>query len=489
MSSKAAVTVFWLGLLCLAGLYPPPAAAENSDEGYDYSMIDQHALNAPEELKSSVESLVDYLIKPARNDRERLRAIFRWITHNIAYDTEGFFAGMNVQEADTQKAQNTGSQTSKDTLQTTPGAQPSETQSTPISGAITPEMVLERGTADCYGYSVLTDAMLSGAIMGGALQQAGAEGQEGVSESKGALGTNIFQVEGFAKGYGYRVGSDFEGANHAWNEVELDGEWYFLDCTWGAGRPNEQNMFIREFEDYYFLTPPEELVYTHLPGNPEQQHLESPVSSQEFIEMAYLWPAYFKYGLEMGNHQESIIQTDSTLYLTLFAPDSILLMADLRKGQQELDQSYVFIQRDTTRFDIHMVCPLTGEYILRLYAKSRGQEGSYKEIMNYLITSSARASQNSGFPIAYEMFGLQQGFVYTPLQGFLSPERPQQFKLRVPQAKRVAVVIGEQWHYLEPNEDLFEGEVTLEPGVVGVYARFPGSMVFEALLEYTVLEN
>ena len=130
------------------------------------------------------------------------------------------------------------------------------------------------------------------------------------------------------------MGSDFEGANHAWNAVELDGEWCFLDCTWGAGRPNEQNVFIREFEDYYFLTPPEELVYTHFPGDPAQQHLESPVSRQGFIELAYLWPAYFKYGLRLGNHKESIIRTDSTLYLTLFAPDSILLMADLKKGRQ-----------------------------------------------------------------------------------------------------------------------------------------------------------
>ena len=335
MSIRAAVLVFWPGLLCLAGLCPPPAAAERSDEGYDYSMIDQHALNAPEELKSSVESLVEYLIKPASNDRERLRAIFRWITHNIAYDTEGFFDGMSEQEVATEKAQETGAQTSEDrTSQTAPGAQSSEAQSTPISGAITPELVLEKGTADCYGYTVLTDAMLSGAIMGGALEQAGtaeqagAEGQEGASGLKGALGTHIFQLEGFAKGYGYRVGSDFEGANHAWNAVELDGEWCFLDCTWGAGRPNEQNVFIREFEDYYFLTPPEELVYTHFPGDPAQQHLESPVSRQGFIELAYLWPAYFKYGLRLGNHQKSIIQTDSTLYLTLFAPDSILLIAD-----------------------------------------------------------------------------------------------------------------------------------------------------------------
>ncbi len=477
MGIKQVLPVFCLALFCLIGLSPSPATAERPDEEYDYSMIDQHALNAPEDIKSSVKTLVEYLIEPARNERERLRAIFRWITHNIAYDTEGFFAELTEVEDAQEQAVTTVTETSE------------EEQASHISEAITPELVLQKGTADCDGYAVLTEALLSEALLGSVLGQKDAETQAGAEGLASALGTKMFSIQGFAKGYGYQVGSDFEGINHAWNAVQLEGEWYFLDCTWGAGRPDEQNVFIREFEDYYFLTPPEELVYTHFPENPAQQHLDSSVSGQGFIKLAYLWPAFFKYEMRLGNHPESIIQTDSTLYLTLYARDSILLMADLIRGQQLLDESYVFIQKDTARYDIHAVFPLTGEYLLRLYAKLKGQEGSYKEILNYLVKSSARASQNSGFPIAYEMLGLQHGFVYTPLQGFLNPGQ-QQFRLKVTGARSVAVVIGEEWHHLEAQGDLFQGEVTLEPGVVaGVYVRLHGKMTYDALLEYTVLEN
>jgi Transglutaminase-like domain len=481
MSIKQIVLSLWFVLLLSSWLVSPVQAAGRPDEGYDYSMIDQHALDAPEDIKSSVNTLVEYLTKPARNDRERLRAVFRWITQNIAYDTEGFFSDLTeLEKAD--KPEQEVAPESPVTDKTVP-----EEQASHISEKITPELVLQKGTADCDGYAVLTEAMLSEALMGSILGQADDSRGTGLSD---ALGTKIFSVKGFAKGYGYKVGDDFEGENHAWNAVQLDGEWYFLDCTWGSGRPNEQNVFVREFQDYYFLTPPEELIYTHFPEHPAQQHLDSPASKQDFIKLAYLWPAFFKYGMHLGNHPESIIKTDSTIFLTLFTGDSILMMADLSKGSQMLDESYVFIQQDSIRYDVHAVFPLTGEYLLRLYAKPKSEEGTYKEILNYHVSASARASQDSGFPLVYEEFRLCRGFVYSPMQGFLSPGQPQRFSLKVPGARKVAVVIGEQWHQLEPRGDLFEGEVTLEPGVVaGIYAQPPRKMTYEALLEYSVLEN
>ncbi|MBN2289074.1 MAG: hypothetical protein JXQ83_07040 [Candidatus Glassbacteria bacterium] len=483
MCIRGALPVCWLVFLATAWLFPPVVSAERPGDGYDYSMIDQHALNAPAELKSSVKGLVEYLVKPARNDREKLRAIFRWITHNIAYDTEGFFAELTEKESAGQQAQ--AQEQVQAESRESPGGSASQ-----ISKAITPELVLQKGSADCDGYAVLTESMLSEALMGIGSGQTTSEGVEQSAGLEGILGARLLSVKGFAKGYGYRVGSDFEGTNHAWNAVELDGEWYFLDCTWGAGRPNEQNVFIREFEDYYFLTPPEELVYTHFPTDPAQQHLEGPVSREEYIKLAYLWPAFFKYGMELGNHPESVVQADSTLYLSLFARDSILMMAELAKGKQVLDESYVFIQKDTTRYDIHAVFPLTGEYLLRLYAKPKGREGAYKEILNYLVTASARASQDTGFPLVYEQFRLQQSFLYSPLRGFLAPERPQHFSLRVPGAQNVAVVVGEQWNQLERQGEQFEGEVTFEPGATAeVYARLEGKMTYEALLEYVVLEE
>jgi tetratricopeptide (TPR) repeat protein len=64
----------------------------NSRKGeHDFRAIDRHALKAPPLVEDSVESLAEYLVRPAKNDLEKTRAIFRWMTDRIAYNAEGFF--------------------------------------------------------------------------------------------------------------------------------------------------------------------------------------------------------------------------------------------------------------------------------------------------------------------------------------------------------------------------------------------------------------
>lgn len=161
------ILAFW------AIIAPKFAAAE------DYQAIDQHALNAPKEVEESIETLVDYLIKPARNDRERLRAVFRWITANIIYDTEGFLAALSAGEQ----------------------APDSETVSThTVSEAFTPEMVLEKRVADCDEYSMLMEAMT---------ETIAKRVRQYTDLARRATELEIHQIKGFAKGYGYRVGLGF----------------------------------------------------------------------------------------------------------------------------------------------------------------------------------------------------------------------------------------------------------------------------------------
>ena len=53
--------------------------------------------------------------------------------------------------------------------------------------------------------------------------------------------------------------------SHAWNAVFLGGFWRLLDCTWGAGKVEEDGTFIKELNEHFFLTDPDELIYTHFP--------------------------------------------------------------------------------------------------------------------------------------------------------------------------------------------------------------------------------
>ena len=79
---------------------------------------------------------------------------------------------------------------------------------------------LVRGTATCQGYCVLLYRMLRD------------------------NGINCRVVTGTATG---ESGSEF----HAWNMAELDGQYYYLDATWDAGKPAEAwSCFLKGSEGF-----------------------------------------------------------------------------------------------------------------------------------------------------------------------------------------------------------------------------------------------
>ena len=75
----------------------PPATADSRPEPGpavdDFAEIDRHALAATPADERDLKSLARYLVGPARNDREKTRAIYRWVTDRIAYDADAFFRG------------------------------------------------------------------------------------------------------------------------------------------------------------------------------------------------------------------------------------------------------------------------------------------------------------------------------------------------------------------------------------------------------------
>src|SRR5579859_2355769 len=87
---------FWLLLFCLPAILGGYPAGQAQSISYrepsvtrqveDFTEIDRHALDTPKSAERSIAGLAAYLIRPARDDREKARALFRWITANIAYD-------------------------------------------------------------------------------------------------------------------------------------------------------------------------------------------------------------------------------------------------------------------------------------------------------------------------------------------------------------------------------------------------------------------
>ncbi|MFA6469503.1 MAG: transglutaminase domain-containing protein [Bacteroidota bacterium] len=204
-------------------------AVGNTKPSADYTTIDSIARNVPKIFETSIDSLTEYLVSHATSDLQKLRAIFVWITNNIAYDTDAYFSG-------------------------------------DISSAADYKTAFKQRKGVCSGYAGLFSKM-----------------------SKRARLT-VVTISGYAKGYGYEtsgnvIPADALTSNHAWNAVRLDSTWYLLDATWGAGSLDHTNRFIKEFKEFFFLTLPKDLMYDHFPEHTQWQLLKTPISRSTFFNL------------------------------------------------------------------------------------------------------------------------------------------------------------------------------------------------------------
>ncbi|KAL4977055.1 hypothetical protein BDW66DRAFT_166002 [Aspergillus desertorum] len=80
--------------------------------------------------------------------------------------------------------------------------------------------------------------------------------------------------------------------NHWWNAVLVDGDWRFMDCSLANPTNPLRNQFVTTnstvAESWYFLARPLELCYTHVPLEPEGQHIFPPISP----DMGLQFPDY-----------------------------------------------------------------------------------------------------------------------------------------------------------------------------------------------------
>ncbi len=121
---------------------------------------------------------------------------------------------------------------------------------------------------------------------------------------------------------------------------------------------------------------------------------------------------------------------------------------------------------------------------MRVYAKQKDEPGEYHGAVEYLIDAASANDESAGFPMTYGKFTEVGAYLYSPMEGRLKSGTPYWFRIRVPNAKNVSVVCGDEWSHLGSSEDLFEGNTTVAKGDVVVYAKFEGKG-YDGLLRYT----
>ncbi|MCB0649908.1 MAG: hypothetical protein KDC85_01380 [Saprospiraceae bacterium] len=163
----------------------------------------------PDSVIYDVEKLGLALTQNVEKENDKACHIFQWIRTNIKYDSEAYRRNKKRINATTAD-------------------------------------VLKRREAVCLGYSQLFAEMCQ------------------------AAGLNAMVIDGYSKQGA--IPPDMEEGDHAWNAVQIDGQWYLADVTWAADSRGET----------YFCSPPEDFIKEHLPADPMWQLLDHPVSADQF---------------------------------------------------------------------------------------------------------------------------------------------------------------------------------------------------------------
>ncbi|MDD5030149.1 MAG: transglutaminase domain-containing protein [Rhodoferax sp.] len=213
------------GLLIFSLVASAYAQTPAAGDAQRWREVDLHALAAPASVEQDMTALTSYLTDRFTKPEEKLRAVYRWVTDRIAYDVAAFYADRSSFER--------------------------------------PGDILQHRVSACEGYSELYGAMLHQA------------------------GVPVLRINGYVKDSRHLAGEPYLKTNHAWNAVQINGQWRLIDATWGAGY-DDGARFVKRFEPNYFLTDPATLSLSHFAENPTYRFQNRTTTLREFEHLTYV---------------------------------------------------------------------------------------------------------------------------------------------------------------------------------------------------------
>jgi transglutaminase/protease-like cytokinesis protein 3 len=209
--------------------------------------------------------LAQDLTAHSKTDRQKVDAIFYWITGNISYKvasplaaSRNFRIRQAIEDDDT------------------------ATVLPPLDERVA-ALVLQKREAVCDGYARLFKVMCDFA------------------------GLEAVVINGYARTGG--GGGRYFRANHSWNAVRIDSAWYLLDATWAAGFTNMRgDQFFRQYDSRYYLAHPESFIRDHYPEDPGWTLLPEAPLIREFQHTPFKHTSFVRQQIKSFSPASGIIE-------------------------------------------------------------------------------------------------------------------------------------------------------------------------------------
>lgn len=265
------------------------------------------------------------------------------------------------------------------------------------------------------------------------------------------LNIECSEISGYAKQAFLKPGEKLTQSPHAWNSIVLDQYTYLIDPTWGAGGRDNDN----KLEDFYFLTSPEELIYTHYCNG--YQLLEPEISRDDFLRLPVMKSTYYKLGLTLLSPKQGFNETQENLFkIAIRAPENVDLFIQLKINDTEYPRTlHTFCQRDETQSDVYncyVAPPVTGLYEVAIYARTNN-ETHYRDAINMRLRVLNIVDAFT-FPLIYSSFTENKCLLIEPLQRLVYQNEDVLIHMIIPHANVIKIQNGDD--YIVPGKDEYK---------------------------------
>ena len=224
-------------------------------------------------------------------------------------------------------------------------------------------------------------------------------------------------LSGWAKGVDYKPGMPITGTapNHSWNAVYIDGNWQLVDCHWATrylqSERNTPENLVYEYDDFYFLTEPGMLIYSHLPEEAPWQLLHPVRSRTEYEEYPLVKSFFFSIGMQFLQQNRGIVFTKRgvvTLTLGFSQPTAFTFKLGFGESNAENLQGvplkrYVIQETTENRVTFYFRSPKEGSYYMTMFAQPIADrvrvENVFKAACEYKIICDQAASDVRPYPL------------------------------------------------------------------------------------------
>ena len=221
-----------------------------------------------QELIITPEALARELTASCITDLQKVKAIFYWITSNIDYRTRASTPLRNRKKASL----------------TIDIEEPDDTAAIKPLDERVAENVLSDRVAVCDGYARLFKTLCS------------------------YSGVQAEVIHDYARTESTRRIQRFR-PNHSWNAVLIDSVWQLLDVTWASGYISwHGNDFVRQLDEQYFLTRPEQFIREHYPDDLRWTLMDDPPLMPEFRHSPFKQKSFSKYQIQSYLPEKGVIE-------------------------------------------------------------------------------------------------------------------------------------------------------------------------------------